>query len=164
MMEPEHLAQLIDRHSAALLLYARQWCSAAEDVVQEAFVKLAAQQKTPNSPAAWLYCVVRNGALSAQRSENRRRTREKRVAKVEANWFVGEHGSLYDGSEVTAALEKLPLDQREVIVAHLWGGLPFHEVGKMIGCSASTAHRRYIAGLELMRERLGVTCPPIKHV
>src|ERR1700686_2606688 len=30
-MEPELLTHLIDRHSAALVLYARQWCAAAQD-------------------------------------------------------------------------------------------------------------------------------------
>ncbi|MEO2089382.1 MAG: hypothetical protein ABGY75_07785 [Gemmataceae bacterium] len=36
------IADLLDRHAAALVLFARQRCDAAEDVVQEAFCKLAA--------------------------------------------------------------------------------------------------------------------------
>jgi DNA-directed RNA polymerase specialized sigma24 family protein len=55
-------------------------------------------------------------------------------------------------------LRTLPLEQREVIVAHLWGGLSFEEIAVVSGCSASTAHRLYSAGLSMMRERLGVTC------
>ena len=54
--------------------------------------------------------------------------------------------------------ESLPLEQREVIVAHLWGGLTFEQIGELSGCSASTAHRQYTAGLSAIRERLGVTC------
>src|SRR5262245_59139465 len=54
-MGPEILGRLIDEHAAALTLYARQWCDAPEDVVQEAFLKLVAQRPVPDSPAAWLY-------------------------------------------------------------------------------------------------------------
>jgi len=37
-MDPTFLGRLIDRHAAALVLYARQWCAAPEDVVQDAFL------------------------------------------------------------------------------------------------------------------------------
>ncbi|HZT78720.1 MAG TPA: hypothetical protein VFA26_00740 [Gemmataceae bacterium] len=46
-MGPEQLGRLIDQHAAALVLYARQWCAAPEDVVQEALVKLVRQRKPP---------------------------------------------------------------------------------------------------------------------
>ena len=62
-MAPDFLSQLLDNHSAALVLYARQWCVVPEDVVQEAFLKLATQRSPPEQPVAWLYRVVRNGGL-----------------------------------------------------------------------------------------------------
>ena len=43
-MDSEWLGSLVDRYAAVLELYARQWCDAPEDVVQEAFLKLVAQQ------------------------------------------------------------------------------------------------------------------------
>ena len=58
-----------------------------------------------------------------------------------------------------AALQGLPLEQREVIVARLWGGLSFEQLGELAGCSASTAFRRYEAGIEALRQKLGVSCP-----
>jgi len=72
-MGPEQLGRLVDEHAAALVLYARQWCAAPEDVVQEAFVKLASQRREPDNLLGWLYRVVRNGALAAARAERRRR-------------------------------------------------------------------------------------------
>jgi len=36
-MEPDALGSLIDRHAAALTLYARQFCACPEDVVQTAW-------------------------------------------------------------------------------------------------------------------------------
>jgi RNA polymerase sigma-70 factor (ECF subfamily) len=63
------------------------------------------------------------------------------------------------GEVAVAALQRLPLDQREAIVAHLWGGLSFEEIGEVAGCSASSAFRRYSACLTALRQELGVTCP-----
>jgi RNA polymerase sigma-70 factor (ECF subfamily) len=53
-MTPRRLAELIDAHAPALVLYARQWCAAPEDAVQAAFCKLAAQRSPPDDEAAWL--------------------------------------------------------------------------------------------------------------
>ena len=72
------LGELLDRHGAALVLFARQFCASPEDVVQESFVQLARQGTAPDQPVAWLYRVVRNGAISAARGEQRRRKRDCR--------------------------------------------------------------------------------------
>ncbi len=158
-MEPERLGRLLDEHAASLILYARQWCSAPEDVVQEAFIKLAAQRPPPDNLAGWLYRVVRNGALTAARAERRRHRHEKTVARQTATWFVVGESAKLDAEIATTALQSLPLEQRETLVAHLWGGLTFEQIGELTGVSSSTAHRRYLAGLSALRERLGVSCP-----
>jgi imidazolonepropionase len=86
-MGPEFLGRLVESHAAALVLYARQWCSAPEDVVQEAFVKLAGQRPEPDCLTAWLYRVVRNRAVSAARTGRRRQHHEARAGRGEA-WFA----------------------------------------------------------------------------
>ena len=160
-MDSDWLGRLVDRHAAALELFARQWCDTPEDVVQEAFVKLAAQRTPPENPAAWLFRVVRNGALNAAQAARRRRRYETAAAESRA-WFQAKRtvtsSDALDPETAAAELRTLPLEQREVIVAHLWGGLSFEEIAVVSGCSASTAHRLYSAGLSMMRERLGVTC------
>ena len=158
-MGPELLGRLVDAHAAALVLYARQWCSIPEDIVQEAFLKLATQPKPPEHPVAWLYCVVRNGAISAGRASQRRQRHETRAAAQTPTWFVPSDHAALDAETATAALAALPLVQREVIVAHIWGGLTFEQIAELTGTSASTAHRWYVAGLSTLRERLGVPCP-----
>ena len=152
------LGRLLDEHAAALVLYARQWCCAPEDVVQEAFLKLATQRTAPHHPVAWLYRVVRNGALSVQRAARRQQHHETVAAGRTPAWFVPAEGVGLDAATATAALGRLPPEQREVIVAHLWGGLTFEQVAELVGVSSSTAHRWYLAGLDDLRERLGVTC------
>jgi RNA polymerase sigma-70 factor (ECF subfamily) len=158
VMDAQVLGQLIDNHSAALALYARQWCRAPEDVVQEAFLKLAAQRRPPECPVAWLYQVVRNGALSAARAERRRRQHESTAAARAEPWFVPALGAALDGEAARQALEALPVDLREPVIAHLWGGLSFNEIGQLMGCSTATAHRRYLEGLAALRERFGTVC------
>lgn len=156
-MGPERLGHLIDRHAAALELYARQWCACPEDVVQDAFLKLSRQSPEPPQVAAWLYRVVRNAAVSAGRSERRRQRHESTAAR--APWFADDPGGRLDAAALTAALSGLDTEQREIIVAHLWGGLTFEQIAEVNGTSAATAHRRYAAGLSELRTRLNLPCP-----
>jgi RNA polymerase sigma-70 factor (ECF subfamily) len=159
LMGPERLGRLLDGHAATLTLFARQWCATPEDVVQEAFVKLAALRAPPDNPVAWLYRAVRNGALSAARAGRRRRRHEAAAAARVPDWFLPSEGAGLDAAAAAAALEGLPGELREVVVAHLWGGLPFEQVAGLTGTSPSTAHRRYQAALDALRERLRVPCP-----
>ena len=71
------IRQVVSQHAAALELYARQWCDTPEDVVQEALIKLLRQAQPPDSVPNWLYRVVRNTAISASRSSQRRRRYER---------------------------------------------------------------------------------------
>src|SRR5262245_40374770 len=159
-MDPDHLGRLIDRLAAALELYARQWCDEPEDVVQEAFVKLAALSAAPQNPAAWLFRAVRNGAINAGSAGRRRRRREAEAAAEAPAWFEADPpGAAVDPESAQVALASLPLEQREVIVARLWGGLTFEQIAELAGTSSSSAHRLYHAGLSALRERLGVSCP-----
>lgn len=151
---PELLGRLLDRHAAAMELYARQWCRAPEDVVQRAFVQLARQRCVPEQLVTWLYRVVRNGAISAGRAEERRRRHETAAAGIAPSWFVPNEPPGLDSAVATAALEDLAADEREVIVAHLWGGLTFQEIAAITGLSPSTAHRRYESGLRMLRDKL----------
>jgi RNA polymerase sigma factor (sigma-70 family) len=158
-MESELLGRLLDRHADALALYARQWCEVPEDVVQDAFVKLAAQRRPPDDPAAWLFRVVRNGAINAAVAARRRRRHEAAAAAEMPGWFAPEPGGgAIDPESAEAELRALPIEQREVIVARLWGGLTFEQIAELAGCSSSTAHRLYQSGLTTLRGRLGVPC------
>jgi RNA polymerase sigma factor (sigma-70 family) len=157
--KPKLLADLLDRLGAALQLYARQWCSGPDDVVQEAFVELAGLEDWPASPQAWLFRVARNRAISQVRASQARQRHEGAAAAKSREWF-DRHVRLHDELEQAAeALASLPLELREVVVAHFWGGLTFSEIGELTGTSSSTAHRRYEAALLMLRERMEVPCP-----
>lgn len=158
-MDAAYLGQLIDEHSRALSLYARQWCLVPEDVVQEAFLKLAAQRKLPDRVVPWLFRVVRNGAISHARSAQRRRKYEENAARKRGSWFIPDPDTGLDAAQATAALEQLPSETREIVTLHLWGGLTFAEIADVLDSSSSTVHRHYLGGLNFLRERLNIPCP-----
>jgi RNA polymerase sigma factor (sigma-70 family) len=159
-MSPEHLAELVDRHAAALSLYARQWCACPDDVVQTAFLKLARQRIDPDNPLAWLFKVVRTASLAAARAARRRHKHEGQLAESRPDWFLPpDDPTGMDARAAAQALSGLPAEMREITVMHLWGGLTFEEIAAAVGGSASTCYRRYAAGLNLLREKLSVPCP-----
>jgi len=158
-MDPELLATLFDRHAAALELYAAQWTNAPADVVQEAFIRLVQQDPLPDRIVPWLYRTVRNGAISVVRSSSRRHKHESNFAQSTQLWFEANSESEIDAEAATDALQELPVEQREVIVMKIWGGLSFEQIAEVTETSSSTTHRRYEAGLQSLRERLGMSWP-----
>jgi RNA polymerase sigma-70 factor (ECF subfamily) len=158
MMPPLELGRLVDARGPALILYARQWCRAPEDVVQDAFLKLVALHPPPRDAVAWLYRVVRNAAIDAGKADLRRKRRESATART-VRWFVEPEVEGLDAETAVAALQRRPIEEREIIVARLWGGLSFEQIAEAAGCSASTAFRRFSAGIDALRKELGVPCP-----
>ncbi|HEV3415831.1 MAG TPA: RNA polymerase sigma factor [Pirellulales bacterium] len=152
-MTPHDFARLLDSHGPSLVLYARQWCGNPEDVVQDAFLKLVALRKSPEQVVPWLYRVVRNGAIDASRTAQRRQRREANAAWP-VRWFVEAEADGLTADAAVAALQQLSVEVREVIVARLWGDLSFEQIAEVAGCSPSTAVRRFSAGIEALRKEL----------
>ena len=161
-MSPEELAETWRTHSAKLLLIARAVGEPAEDAVQEAFLQLAVQTHRPTDTFGWLVVVARNQLLQWRRSGDRRRRREQNARP--ANWFSGENEqteTALDAREITAALETLAPDVREVIVMHLWGEMSFETIAGITGRSRSSAHRIYQQGIQQMKKRFSPTDVPV---
>jgi RNA polymerase sigma factor (sigma-70 family) len=150
-LDAQLLAELIERHGPALKMFARQWCSTPDDVVQQGLIDLAASRDCPANPAAWLFTAVRNRAISAGRSERRRSQHEAAAAR---QWF-DQRTDRHEAAEAAAdALAELPLADREIVIAHLWGRLTFAEIADLVATSSSTAQRRYEAAIDRLKEKL----------
>jgi len=154
----EGLAEIVDAHVDALLLFARQRSrESAEDVVQEAFLRLVRRVKggdPPENVVAWLYRVVRNELITRHQSQSRSRAWEERVATRRPEWFESSVETQLDAIRAAERLEALPVEEREVVVARIWGGLSFEEIGELTKTSRSTAHRRYLSGIDALRKCL----------
>ena len=151
---PELLGRLLDRHAAALELYAAQWCDCPEDVVQDVLLELVRTRKSPEHLLAWLFRAVRYRAINAGRSRRRRQHHEAEAARSRSMIFVAPPDETLPPEELAAAVASLPDDEREVVVARLWGDLTFCEIGQVIGTSESTAYRRYREALARLREQM----------
>ena len=157
-------AALVRQHLKPLVLFARQWDdAAAEDVAHDVFVRLAElvrDGQPPDHVAAWLYRVARNAAIDRLRRKRQQSKHVEHFAHNNAEWFVTHESSdeqldnRLDGRMLTERLQELPLEQREVIVARVWGGLTFREIAALVARPQSTVRREFHKGLETIRENL----------
>ncbi|MGN6137054.1 MAG: RNA polymerase sigma factor [Aureliella sp.] len=153
MVSPDELSRLWHAHAARLLLIARAIGEPAEDAVQEAFVRLAQQQVAPHEPLAWMVRVVRNQLIQWHRSGVRRDRRDQSVA-ADRSWFDAiDPADRLDADELTLELKRLPDQQREIVVLHLWGELSFEQIAETVQLSRATAHRRYVEAIHALRSR-----------
>jgi RNA polymerase sigma factor (sigma-70 family) len=162
-VDSTELARWFDTHSASMVLYARQWlagrgAAAAEDVVQDVFIKLAALERRPENVRAWLMACVRHGALDVLRGARRRTARDFAAGEMRERMLASPNESTLDASEAQQSLAGLPLDQREVITLRIWGGATFEEIASITEMPLSTVYQRYRSGLESLRTRLESPC------
>ena len=158
IVNARQIAQLLQQHGEALQRYAAQWTVSPEDCVQEAIVKLAGLDALPESPAAWLYRVVRNDALNRGRSERRRATHEQQAAELYRQ-RASEAGSSEDLQALAAALDSLEAADRELVTLRIWSALTWEDIGRLTDQSSSNAQRRYVAALKKIKTRLETPCP-----
>ena len=151
--DDNELKSLVEAAFAPLLLYARQWNEeGAEDDVQTALLKFfqefaGGRKALPENPIGWLFRVVRNERNHRFRKEKTRREHNRQYAEMREPWFVPSPETTLDAATVAENLRKLPMENREVIVAKIWGDLSFAEIAELLGASRSTVHRRYVEGL-----------------
>lgn len=149
-LDADRLRRLIDAHGAALVLYARQWCRAPDDALQESLMELLRQERPPEHPEAWLFKTVRRRAMNLARGERRRAKHHQRAGREREPWFVDGAEDEFDSRGLAAMLERLPPLEREIVVARVWGDLSFEQVAELVGISTSAAHRRYHSALSLL--------------
>ena len=159
---------LVDRHQASCLRHAAYLLGGraeVEDTVQEVFMKLV--QRPPDLPAgldperqskalaAWLHKVTRNACMDALRSEARRSRREEAVAHPEGIGG-GQAGVEAEDTRraVERSLQKLPADQREVLLLRLFGDHSYREIAEATGKKAGTVGWLISTGLRALSAEL----------
>ena len=92
------------------------------------------------------------------RSTRRRKRHETAAAGQRSEWFERSAADRVDAQTAAAVLESLALEQREIVIARIWGGLSFEQIGRLVSVSDSAAHRRYEAALSALRQKSRVPC------
>ena len=142
-IDKRQLSELVAAHGAALVLYARQWCDAPDDALQESLIELVRQDPAPVHVVGWLYKTVRRRAMNLSRAEQRRRKHHRQATEGTDQWFIADEPQLEDSIDCQRLLDRLPPLEREIIVARIWGELSFSQIAELVGRSSSAVHRRY---------------------
>jgi len=142
-IDAQRIGELVDAHGAALALYARQWCRAPEDALQEALIDLLLQSPGPDHPVAWLYKTVRRRAMNLARAERRRAKHHRQACEQRESWFLPTDSVLGEPVDMEALLRRLPPLEREIVVARVWGELSYAQIAELVDRSTSAVHRRY---------------------
>jgi len=166
--EPQALAELYDRYGRivyALILRVVRDTGIAEDLVQETFLRVwnrvHAFDAQKGAIGPWLLAVARNRAIDYLRSAG---GRERNAVEFEET----DHPSLYTDMEpgilasdkarqVKAALQRLSVQQRQVIELAYFEGLSQTEMAQRMGQPLGTVMTWVRTALKTLRDDLGAT-------
>jgi RNA polymerase sigma-70 factor (ECF subfamily) len=154
------IGDVVGRFERPLLKYARALLrsdAAAQDVVQEAFVRLLHKVSSVRSLSAWLGRVTHNLAVDHLRREARmRKLHVAAVAEQGPAVVVADHDPTR--REVAEALERglqaLSVNERAVIVLKVVDGKSYKEISAITGLSPSNVGYLIHHGLKKMAAQL----------
>lgn len=148
------LAAAFDRHQARLFRLARRLAGsheAARDLVQEAFLRVAARPgglpADLDSEEAWLVRVLVNVARNEWRVGRGRRNLEARhLQEAMTRPAASPEAEVVARRTVWQAMEQLPPRRRAVVVLHELEGVPAARIAELLGVSAVTVRWHLAAG------------------
>lgn len=166
--EPEAFSVVYDRHARALLAWAGSRCGDREvalDIVQETFARALRDAHRfrahgDGSALPWLRTIALNLVRDWERRgvvQDRVRRELRIIHEADGNPAarVGERlDALRGASEISAALEQLPPDQRAAVGARVVLGAGYDEIAHANGISREAARARVSRGLRNLRELL----------
>ncbi|MDB5076002.1 MAG: sigma-70 family polymerase sigma factor [Chloroflexi bacterium] len=165
--DTEAFAALYDRHSRLAFGLAYRMLgepSAAEDVVQEAFLSLWRQAETfkPDRSAArtWLLSIVHHRAIDRLRRVGSREVSDGALEGMperadDSIDVEHEVGVSLEAAQVRQALGTLPLEQQQAIELAYFGGFSHSEIAQKLDVPIGTVKGRLRIGLQKMRLSLG---------
>lgn len=142
--EREALAQLYQQTRTAVYGFAlsiTKHVADAEDVLQDTYLQVwqgAESYRAHGRPMAWLMTIVRNLALD--RLRERARTAQ---LPLEDQWPENSMMTPDDRLTLEALLERLPDEERQVVVLHAITGLRHREIAALLKLPLSTVLSKY---------------------
>lgn len=118
--------------------------SDAEEIAQDAFVRLQSTSSTVRNPGGYLHAT----AVNACRDRHRHRGVVERAPKERLESSIDVHDELSD------ALAKLPHRQHAALILRFHLDLPEHEIAAALGCRPSTVRSLTRRGLNSLRKEL----------
>ena len=159
---------LFERYRDSIFAFLSHHCgspTAAEDLFQEVFLRVARSHKTfqqPESFRAWVFMIARNLSTDYHRRLSIHRKAPLAVIESQARTldpFSDPDRRLESkelGLRIVKALSKLPEDQRDVFLLRERGGLEFQAIARITGENLSTVKSRMRYALHTLREALEI--------
>ena len=166
--DPTAFAVLYDRHAAALYRFVarRIGRELAEDVVAETFLTAFRRRDRYrhdyDNAAPWLFGIAVNEIRHHRRVENRM-FRALAAAPVDPLGFPEAEraderlAAAGAGRTLAAALQRLPRDQREVVLLAAWGELSSEEIARALQIRPATVRTRLYRARRRLRAALPAT-------
>jgi RNA polymerase sigma-70 factor, ECF subfamily len=156
------LERLYDEHAQALFAFLLSFTRDEQDtrdLLQEVFVKIA---RRPDALTAahhrrsFLLQLAHNAAVDLIRRRGARDKYHDQLGAEPASQFAltSDPDVAAFRTELTAALGRLPPDQRAVVHLKLWEGLTFAQIADTLGIPPNTAASRYRYGLDKLQDLL----------
>jgi RNA polymerase sigma-70 factor, ECF subfamily len=120
----------------------------ADDLAQDAMVRAwaARQSYTPGSNfRAWIYMILRNQFYTTLRRNSRMVSWDPEAAERLLVVDAAQHDGL-NVEDVSRALNKLPAEQREVLMLVGANGVSYEEAAEIMGCAIGTIKSRLARG------------------
>ena len=161
--EDEAIAALFEEHARSLVRLARFFAddrNAAEDLVQEAFLRLRRsfhRITSPDRTAAYLRSIVLNLARDHNRRglmslRHRMPEEERRPSSAEDRIVMRE-----DQQQVIDALQGLPPRQRDCVTLRYYLDLSIPDIAMTLGISVNSVKTHLQRGMAVLETRLEAT-------
>lgn len=152
-IDAEQLAEWIDLYQDQLFRYAFFRIGSkedAEDVVQDAFLKIAATTAHIANPRAYLFRTVGNGCVDVIRNKVKFSPIEERMTTPSPR---DEREEQEEFECINRLLSNLPEQQSEVIRLHIHANLKFTEIADILEQPVTTIKSRFTSGIEKLRQK-----------
>jgi RNA polymerase sigma-70 factor (sigma-E family) len=126
----------------------------AEDLVQDAFVRIAARFAHLRDPDAF-GAYLRRSVVNLANSHFRRRRVERRHLEGAATSEPATEPDLAAGLALRDAILRLPVRQRTALVLRFYEDLPEREIADIMRCRVGAVKQLVFRGMQTLRRDLG---------
>jgi RNA polymerase sigma-70 factor (sigma-E family) len=151
------LAELYAQHASDALRLAYLLtgdASLAEDLVQDAFVRLAGRLLHVRDPGGF-HAYLRRTIVNLVRSHFRRKALERKIAERLAELPPVAPSDLSDRESARRALMELPIRQRTAVVLRYFEDLSEAQTAQLMGCRPAAVKSLVSRGMTSLRTMLG---------